>query len=201
MLINSHRSQRPKYMFRYILLQYHFHWQNNPFRAIAFLRRLPGFSITLDIWFALLLMSNSQPGGLDPCIYATPSQWQGRSVIPPGTRFTFYRLLPLSGLWQRYSNLPIYSLNPRNIWPLVSLTNSMELSTTWEPTSHLRTSQHFMEPRGSLPHSQEPTTGSYPVPDQSSPHPPVLSLQLMFYINYFKSTELSVFKDIGVICL
>jgi hypothetical protein len=34
-----------------------------------------------------------------------------------------------------------------------------------------RTSQHFMEPEGSSPCSQEPFTGSCPEPDQSSLHP------------------------------
>ena len=29
-----------------------------------------------------------------------------------------------------------------------------------------------MEPEGSLPHSQQPTTCSYPEPDQSSPYSP-----------------------------
>jgi hypothetical protein len=37
--------------------------------------------------------------------------------------------------------------------------------------------QHFMEPEGSLPHSQELSTCSYPVPDQSSPYHPILPLQ------------------------
>ena len=31
-----------------------------------------------------------------------------------------------------------------------------------------------MEPEGSLPHSQQPTTCPYPGPDRSSPYPPFL---------------------------
>jgi hypothetical protein len=42
--------------------------------------------------------------------------------------------------------------------------------------SHSRTSQHFMEPEGSLPRSQEPSTDPYPVPDRSNPYHPILSL-------------------------
>jgi hypothetical protein len=39
------------------------------------------------------------------------------------------------------------------------------------------TPQHFMEPVGSIPCSQEPSTGPYPEPYQSNPLHPILSLQ------------------------
>jgi hypothetical protein len=34
-----------------------------------------------------------------------------------------------------------------------------------------------MEPEGSLPCSQEPTTSPYPEPDQSNPYHPILPLE------------------------
>ena len=39
--------------------------------------------------------------------------------------------------------------------------------------SQSRNSPHFMEPEGSLPHSQVPATCPYPEPAQSSPHIPL----------------------------
>jgi hypothetical protein len=42
--------------------------------------------------------------------------------------------------------------------------------------SNSGTSQHFKEPEGSSPCSQEPSTGPYPEPDRSSPYHPILSL-------------------------
>jgi hypothetical protein len=41
--------------------------------------------------------------------------------------------------------------------------------------SHSRTSQYFMEPEGSLPRSQEPSTGPCPEPDRSNPYHTYLS--------------------------
>jgi hypothetical protein len=45
-----------------------------------------------------------------------------------------------------------------------------------EMLGHSIVSQHFMEPEGSIPNSQELPTCSYPE-DQSSPHHAILSLQ------------------------
>jgi hypothetical protein len=36
--------------------------------------------------------------------------------------------------------------------------------------------QHFIEPEGSIPYSQETSTGSYPEPYQSNPNHPILFL-------------------------
>jgi hypothetical protein len=51
--------------------------------------------------------------------------------------------------------------------------------------SHSRAPQHFMEPEGPLPCSQEPFTGPYPEPNQSSPYHPILSFQdvIIHFIN------------------
>jgi hypothetical protein len=50
--------------------------------------------------------------------------------------------------------------------------------STWEAASCAATQefpQYFIEPEGSLPYSQEPSTGPYPELDQSNPYHPILS--------------------------
>jgi hypothetical protein len=53
---------------------------------------------------------------------------------------------------------------------------SRTVITNYQLYSHLIGSQHFIEPEGSLPLSQELSTSPYPEPSQSSPHHPNLSL-------------------------
>jgi hypothetical protein len=43
---------------------------------------------------------------------------------------------------------------------------------------HSIVSQHFIEPEGSVPNSQELSACPYPEPDQSSPHHPILTNKL-----------------------
>jgi hypothetical protein len=70
--------------------------------------------------------------------------------------------------------------NCKNISSGKSVMASYIFSTKTEPflrschfCSYSRNSQHFMEPEGSFPCSQEPSTGPYPEPDQSYPHNPI----------------------------
>jgi hypothetical protein len=48
---------------------------------------------------------------------------------------------------------------------------------------HSIVSQHFMEPEGLLPNSQELSICSYPEPDQSSPHHPIPPVQAILILS------------------
>jgi hypothetical protein len=62
------------------------------------------------------IQDSPQPGGPGHRIYIP--QEQGCPVIPPGTGFTFRRLLRLTRLWSRYSNPPPYgySVSVYSLW-------------------------------------------------------------------------------------
>jgi hypothetical protein len=58
-----------------------------------------------------------------------------------------------------------------------SLTHGAEpFLRSYRLCSYSRTSQRFMEPLGSLPRSQEASTGPYSEPDRSNPYHPIISL-------------------------
>jgi hypothetical protein len=63
-----------------------------------------------------------------------------------------------------------------NILPLNQLHGAEPFLRSRQLRSYSRISQHFMEPEGSLSCSQEPSTGTYSKPDQSSPYHPILYL-------------------------
>jgi hypothetical protein len=83
----------------------------------------------------------------------------------------------------RYTDcaIPAHSINPvvykSQEWPAVYyllIFRAEPFLRRCQLCSHSRTSQHFIEPEGSLPCSQEPSTCSYPEPDRFSsyhPHP------------------------------
>ena len=80
--------------------------------------------------------------------------------------------LPTTWLRQsmRLTYLLTYLLTPRS-------TVLLEKPTGFQL---VKKSPHFMEPEGSLPHSQQPVTCPYPEPDRSSPYPdiPLLKIHL-----------------------
>jgi hypothetical protein len=85
---------------------------------------------------------------------------------------------PVWTLWSRHKSL-VPAGNRTPVVQLVAIDWAIPCLLTHgaEPflRSHSRTSQHFMELEGSIPCSQEPSTGSYPKPYQPKPHHPILS--------------------------
>jgi len=67
-------------------------------------------------------------------------------------------------------------LQPSSGWLItIILTYSIEQSRSWEANRFSASQEippHFMEPEGSLPHSQAPDTCPYPEPARSNPFPP-----------------------------
>ena len=69
---------------------------------------------------------------------------------------------------------PTWALFPAQIIHNYLLTYSTEQSPTWESTGFqlVKKFSAFLEPEGSLPHSQVPATCPYPEPTRFSPYPP-----------------------------
>jgi hypothetical protein len=98
--------------------------------------------------------------------------------LPHRFQSTVYGLYPWSDTTpgQQYRSVCLY---PLKLSGCLIGTNYVDLMTNRE------------EPEGSLPHSQELATCSYPEPDQSSPHQPILPLQDTF--QYYPPTSILVF--------
>jgi hypothetical protein len=79
--------------------------------------------------------------------------------------------------YMRVPEANVCKQNLANNTPSNALTHGAEPYLRWRHSiSYLRISQYFIEPESSLPCSQEPSTGPYPKPDQSSPYYPILFL-------------------------
>jgi hypothetical protein len=76
-----------------------------------------------------------------------------------------------------------YTTNYLSVWSRVHL----EKLTV----SQSRNSPHFMEPEGSLPHSQVPATCFYPVPNESSAWPPAPS---SFFLSILISSPIYAYE-------
>jgi hypothetical protein len=77
----------------------------------------------------------------------------------------------LFGLHQK-----IDMLRSNNVWDVIVFHNTYSRSRTLHEEPPARTFQHFMEPEGSIPCSQEPSIGPYPETYRPNPYHPILSL-------------------------
>jgi hypothetical protein len=89
--------------------------------------------------------------------------------------------LPNSFLTAQSAVIYHYSTNFLHYYYYIKLTNLLYAAEHYSighyMLGHSIVSQHFMEPIGSIPNSQELSTCSYPEPDQSSPHHSIPPLQ------------------------
>jgi hypothetical protein len=64
--------------------------------------------------------------------------------------------------------------------------------------SYSRIYEHFMKPEGLLLFSQEPFTGPYPEPDQSSRYYPITLRSILAYFPYFEKTKVGLWDHVAV---
>jgi hypothetical protein len=84
-------------------------------------------------------------------------------------------------VWSKTSTASIQTRSQSSVFQVQALTHGAEsFLRSRQLCSYSRTFQHFMEPEGSLPCSQEPSTGPYLEPDRSSPYHPILALKNPF---------------------
>jgi hypothetical protein len=91
--------------------------------------------------------------------------------------------MPLHSMFSRFGSLIRGHLPTEMQYLPKSFTKLQAHSHGTEPVlrgrqlcSYSGTSQHFMEPKGSLPCSQKPAIGPFPESDQSNPYHHIISL-------------------------
>jgi hypothetical protein len=85
----------------------------------------------------------------------------------------------MAQLCDKYVVIPVYK---HEVVRMLQLT-PWSLALKNQPAlSYSRISQHFVEPEGSVPYSQQSATGPYPELDESSPYLPILFSKIHFNI-------------------
>ena len=106
--------------------------------------------------------------------------WHGQ-IFDATARRDACLLLPITCLLQQSRRTEMDCLTSRPVLWITTFCSSVggynlhggeAFLRSKEVLSYSRISPHFMEPEGSLPHSQEPATSPYPETDQPSPCPP-----------------------------
>jgi len=93
---------------------------------------------------------------------------------------------PLDPILSQVNPVPILTLHFFKVHFNIILTPSSQTDIRWVKS---RNSPLFMEPGGSLPCSQQPATGPYPKPGESSPRPHTLRFKIHFSIILTHSSQ------------
>jgi hypothetical protein len=116
---------------------------------------------------------NQKLNNLHKCIKGTRTS----AIISPVRRF--HRCVSTIAAFSIHRAINIQLIRstpkPEGIFTYVLTYEAEPFLRSCQLCSYSRTSQHFMELQGSLPCSQEPSTGPYPERDRSGPYHPILS--------------------------